>query len=278
MLTLFWRLTKNLRLHIYVKIIAAYVASGFVVIMITYYGVYCRPFSQYWAMPVRNMQCATYQYYSITQAVFNISSDAAMLAVPIPLLIKAQLRMRKKIVLFCIMSLGLFTVVAAILNKAFNFASPLTTIYQIWYIREASTAIYVANLVCLWPLLRRLFGFSSFQNSTRQYRQQEIRPNKETLDASRPATKVISLQSRPSVSLFRALPINTHGLPEKMRPADGSQSNREGDEMCSTRTPSDAHERRKMQSQGRKGDVSLQRVEGQTTPSDLEAGQITVIN
>ncbi|KAK1141563.1 hypothetical protein N8T08_008978 [Aspergillus melleus] len=147
MLTLFWRLTKNLRLHIYVQIIAAYVAIGFVVIMITYYGVYCRPFSQYWAMPVRNMQCATYQYHSITQAVFNISSDAAMLAVPIPLLIKAQLRMRNKIVLFCIMSLGLFTVVAAILNKAFNFASPLTTIYQIWYIREASTAIYVANLM-----------------------------------------------------------------------------------------------------------------------------------
>ncbi|KAH8428511.1 uncharacterized protein LDX57_006210 [Aspergillus melleus] len=279
MLTLFWRLTKNLRLHIYVQIIAAYVAIGFVVIMITYYGVYCRPFSQYWAMPVRNMQCATYQYYSITQAVFNISSDAAMLAVPIPLLIKAQLRMRKKIVLFCIMSLGLFTVVAAILNKAFNFASPLTTIYQIWYIREASTAIYVANLVCLWPLLRRLFGFSSFQNSTRQYRQQETRPNKETLDASRPAAiKVLSLQPRPSVSLFRALPINTHGLPEKTT-GDGSQtSDEESMEMCSTRTPSDAHELRKMQSQGRKDDGSLQIVEGQTTPSDLEAGQITVIN
>ncbi|PLB54653.1 hypothetical protein P170DRAFT_373977, partial [Aspergillus steynii IBT 23096] len=185
MLTLFWRLTKNLRLHIYVQIIAAYVAIGFIVIMITYYAVYCRPFSQYWAMPVHNMQCATYQYYSITQAVFNISSDVAMLVVPIPLLIKAQLRKRRKITLFCVMSLGLFTIVSAILNKAFNFALPLTTIYQIWYIREASTAIYVANLICLWPLLRRLFGFSAFQNSSRQYRQQADRPNREILGALR---------------------------------------------------------------------------------------------
>jgi hypothetical protein len=76
MLTLFWRLTKNLRLHVYVKIVAVYVAVGFVVIMVTYYAVYCRPFSQYWAMPVQDMQCATYQRYSITQAVFNLSSDA----------------------------------------------------------------------------------------------------------------------------------------------------------------------------------------------------------
>ncbi|KAH2030386.1 hypothetical protein KXV65_003633 [Aspergillus fumigatus] len=197
MLTLFWRLTKNLRLHLYVKIIAVYVAVGFVVIMITYYGVYCRPFSQYWAMPVKDLQCATYQNYSITQAVFNITSDAAMLAVPVPLLIKAQMKMRKKLLLICIMSLGVFTIVAAILNKVFNFASPLTTTYQIWYIREASTAIYVANLMCLWPLLRRLFGLKAFLYGSRQYRQQGAEAGKDSSGS----------QSRPSFSLNRVLKI-----------------------------------------------------------------------
>ncbi|KAJ5384767.1 hypothetical protein N7517_002678 [Penicillium concentricum] len=168
MLMLYWRITQNLKSNLYIKILSVYVAIGFVVIMVTYYAVYCRPFSQYWAMPVDNMQCATYQYYSITQAVFNISSDAAMFAVPIPLLIKAQLKMRRKVVLIGVMSLGLFTIIAAILNKYFNFASPLTTTYQIWYIREASTAIYVANLMCWWPLLRKLFGVKAFQyNSNR---------------------------------------------------------------------------------------------------------------
>ncbi|KAL2216766.1 hypothetical protein M432DRAFT_80224 [Thermoascus aurantiacus ATCC 26904] len=166
MLIMYYRMTKGLRMNLYVKALAVYVAIGLIVILVTYYAVYCRPFSQYWAMPVKDMQCATYQHYSITQAVFNISSDAAMLAIPIPLLIKAQINLRKKILLMCVMSLGIFVIVAAILNKYFNFASPLTTTYQIWYIREASTAIYVANIMCWWPLLRKIFGFKAFQQSS----------------------------------------------------------------------------------------------------------------
>lgn len=192
MLMLYWRMTQNLKSNLYIKILSVYVAVGFVVIMVTYYAVYCRPFSQYWAMPVENMQCATYQYYSITQAVFNISSDAAMFAVPIPLLIRAQLKMRRKVVLIGVMSLGLFTIIAAILNKFFNFASPLTTIYQIWYIREASTSIYVANLMCWWPLLRKLFGVKAFKyNSNRGQRL----GNSDNSDNS---------QSRPSFTLPRS--------------------------------------------------------------------------
>ncbi|PYI22308.1 hypothetical protein BO99DRAFT_19352 [Aspergillus violaceofuscus CBS 115571] len=172
MLTMFWRLTQNFRLlRMYVKLIAALIAVGFLVIMVTYYAVYCRPFSQYWAMPVRDMQCATYQNYSITQAVFNISSDAAMLALPFPLLRKAQMRRGKKIMLAGVMSLGVFTIAAAILNKVFNFASPLTTTYQLWYIREASTAIYVANMACLSPLIRRVFSSKMYQKTNRLHGQ-----------------------------------------------------------------------------------------------------------
>jgi hypothetical protein len=197
MLILYWRITQNLRSNFYIKILCVYVALGFIVIMVTYYGVYCRPFSQYWAMPVQNMQCATYQRYSITQAVFNISSDAMMFAVPIPLLVKAQLKRRRKILLLGVMSLGLFTIIAAILNKYFNFASPLTTTYQIWYIRESSTAIYVANLMCWWPLLRKLFGLKAFSyNSNRGNRGRN--PNNQNKDSSGYSE---GSRSRPSVSL-----------------------------------------------------------------------------
>ena len=208
MLILYWRITQNLRSNLYIKILCVYVALGFVVIMVTYYGVYCRPFSQYWAMPVQNMQCATYQHYSITQAVFNISSDAMMFAVPIPLLIKAQLKRRRKFVLLGVMSLGLFTIIAAILNKYFNFASPLTTTYQIWYIREASTAIYVANLMCWWPLLRKLFGLKAFSyNSNRGNRARN--PNNQNKDVSGYSE---GSRSRPSVSLSARLKFMKSGL------------------------------------------------------------------
>ncbi|BCS21034.1 uncharacterized protein APUU_21466A [Aspergillus puulaauensis] len=217
MLTLFWRLTKNLPLHLYVKIVVWYVAVGFVVIMVTYYAIYCRPFSQYWAMPVENMQCATYQHYSITQAVFNISSDAAMLAIPVPLLIKAQMKKTKKVLLVCIMSLGVFTIVAAILNKAFNFASPLTTTYQIWYIREASTSIYVANLVCLWPLLRKICSFAATQRGSDPNRAQASQSDGITFGSS---------QSRPSTFRDRAWLIRGFGdrrVIEGLRDSGGSE-------------------------------------------------------
>ena len=198
MLILYWRITQNLRSNLYIKILSVYVALGFVVIMICYYAIYCRPFSQYWAMPVKNMQCATYQRYSITQAVFNISSDAVMLAIPIPLIIKAQLKQERKVILIGVMSLGLFTIIAAILNKYFNFASPLTTTYQIWYIREASTAIYVANLMCWWPLLRKIFGLTAFSYNSNRGR----RANDQNKDSGYSGSES---QSRPSFSLPQTL-------------------------------------------------------------------------
>ncbi|KAF4769251.1 hypothetical protein HAV15_008397 [Penicillium sp. str.  len=199
LLILYWRITKNLPSNLYVKILAAYVALGFVVIMVTYYAVYCRPFSQYWALPVSNLQCATYQHYSITQAVFNISSDAFVFAIPIPLIVKARLPLHRKMLLLCVMSLGLFTIIAAILNKYFNFASPFTTVYQIWYIREASTAIFVANMMCWWPLLRKLFGVRAFQYHSTPGRPSRSTGNKE----NNPYSKAASSQSRASFSLTR---------------------------------------------------------------------------
>lgn len=201
MLMLYGRITQNLRSNLYIKILAGYVALGFVVIMVCYYAVYCRPFKQYWAMPVKNMQCATYQRYSITQAVFNISSDAIMFAIPVPLLIKAQLKRTRKIILLCVMSLGLFTIVAAILNKYYNFASPLTTVYQIWYIREASTAIYVANMMCWWPLLRKIFGLTSFSYNSNLGRRARD-PNNQNKESNGYSTS--ASQSRPSFSLPRS--------------------------------------------------------------------------
>jgi hypothetical protein len=37
--------------------------------------------------------------------------------------------------------------------------------WTFWYIREASCALYVANIPMCWPLMRRLFNLRSFHNS-----------------------------------------------------------------------------------------------------------------
>lgn len=157
---------RGLKNRLYIKILAVYVAIGYIIIQITYYGVYCRPFSQYWAMPVHNIQCATYQYYSITNLVFNISSDILILAAPMPLVFKLQVSLRRRLILLGVFSLGVFVIIAAIFNKYFNLSSLFTTTYMIWYIREASTAIFVSNIMCWWPLLRKIFGLNSFDGNS----------------------------------------------------------------------------------------------------------------
>lgn len=48
--------------------------------------------------------------------------------------------------------------------RYYNFASPETTVYALWYIREASVAIWVGNLICCWQLLQKLFNLRSFDN------------------------------------------------------------------------------------------------------------------
>jgi hypothetical protein len=41
-----------------------------------------------------------------------------------------------------------------------------TNVYMVWNIRETSTAVYVANIMCLWPLMRKVFGWSAFLKSS----------------------------------------------------------------------------------------------------------------
>ena len=148
--------------NIYVKIVAAYTLIALVAIEIPYFFVLCRPFSQYWAMPVHNPQCASYWNYCIIQMVFNVSSDLLTLLVPLPFVVGAHVPPAKKVLLAGIFSLGIFVILAAILNKVYNFTSPNVTVYMLWDIRETSTAVYVANMMCWWPLLRKLFGKSAF--------------------------------------------------------------------------------------------------------------------
>ncbi|KAL8316647.1 hypothetical protein RB597_000515 [Gaeumannomyces tritici] len=119
-------------------------------------------------MPPPNAQCATLQRYSVVQACFNISSDLLMLWVPIPLILKANVPWPQKAMLLSIFSFGGFVIVAAVLTKVFNLSDVWDPQHMLWYMREASVAIYVANIPVLWPVLRdwcpclrRLFGASS---------------------------------------------------------------------------------------------------------------------
>ncbi len=74
-----------------VKVVGVYVVVNWIIMESLYFGVWCRPFDQYWAVPTDNEQCSAAIHHLITNAVFNISSDLMMLCIPIPILISSQL-------------------------------------------------------------------------------------------------------------------------------------------------------------------------------------------
>ena len=95
--------------------LVAYVAAGFLACETAFFTG-CHPFSGYWAVPPPNRippplppiscvvwlltgetaQCTTFVHYAIVNAVFNISSDIAMILIPLPLLVNSRLPVRQK--------------------------------------------------------------------------------------------------------------------------------------------------------------------------------------
>jgi len=158
MLVMYTRLTLGLRTQKMVRYLGIYVAVGWLATEIAFFTA-CRPFPGYWAMPPPDPQCTTLEHYAIVQGAFNISSDLLMLFIPLPLLVRMRMAWRNKVVLVLIFSMGLFVIVAALLTKIFNLTNVWDPVYMLWYVREASVAVYVSNLPMIWPLMREWFPF-----------------------------------------------------------------------------------------------------------------------
>lgn len=162
LLLMYNRLTMSLKQNLAVKIVAGYAAFGLVLMEILYLGVWCRPFTEYWAVPPDSVQCSAATNHLITNAVLNISSDIMIIAIPMPIFLKSQLPGKRKAVLIGVFALGAFTILSAILNKFYSFNEPFGSNWTFWYIRESSTALITANLPYIWTLLRRIFNLKSF--------------------------------------------------------------------------------------------------------------------
>ncbi|KAL9089747.1 MAG: hypothetical protein Q9159_002394 [Coniocarpon cinnabarinum] len=141
-----------------VILLAVYVGLTFVVLETLALFVWCRPFHEYWAVPAPNTQCNAATHHLEINAAFNLSSDMAMLAIAIPMFLRSQLPLQRKLALCCVFGLGIFTITSASLNKYYSFTNPFGHNWVFWYLRECSTAVLVANLPFLWGLARRGLG------------------------------------------------------------------------------------------------------------------------
>ncbi|KAK5102372.1 hypothetical protein LTR70_000157 [Exophiala xenobiotica] len=169
MLVLYARVTQGLMQRKILNGVIAWVVLSFVGDELALFTI-CRPLSQYWAVPVSNQQCASYQYYQIVNAVFNISTDVLLLAIGLPPVLKARLSIQQKLILAVVFGMGSFVIVAAILRAIYCVVPSLVSyVYMNWYFREASVAIYVTNAPAIWVLLREIFpGLQRLGYTTRK--------------------------------------------------------------------------------------------------------------
>ncbi|OCK93152.1 uncharacterized protein K441DRAFT_661911 [Cenococcum geophilum 1.58] len=167
LLLMYSRLTMGLKEHRVVKIVAAYCAFGYLLVQVLYFAVWCHPIEEYWRVPFNpnKPQCISYINHMITATVFNVSSDLMMLCIPIPLVIRTTLPLRRKLILCGVFSLGIFVILTAVLNRYYNFTVPYSPIFLDWYIGEAATAVYVANVPLLWPLLKSIFNLDTWSRA-----------------------------------------------------------------------------------------------------------------
>ncbi|RAL16714.1 uncharacterized protein BO97DRAFT_402366 [Aspergillus homomorphus CBS 101889] len=157
MLVIYARITEGLRQRKWVNYLSIYVALGFVVTELSLFLI-CRPLPNYWAVPTPYEQCSTYQYYEIVQGVISISADVFMLLIGIPLLVQVRVPLKQKLILMLLFGMGIFVIVAALLNKLYCLVPSLISyVYMNWYFREATVAILVTNLPLVWSLLRDVF-------------------------------------------------------------------------------------------------------------------------
>ncbi|KAJ8125916.1 hypothetical protein O1611_g7722 [Lasiodiplodia mahajangana] len=110
LLLMYSRLTFSKVQILCVKLVATYVAFGFVLMEILYFAVWCRPFQEYWAVPTNNIQCSAATNHLITNAILNISSDLFIIVIPMPVFLQINIAPKKKAILCAVFALGLFTV------------------------------------------------------------------------------------------------------------------------------------------------------------------------
>ncbi|PLB48235.1 hypothetical protein P170DRAFT_437902 [Aspergillus steynii IBT 23096] len=157
MLVIYARITEGLRQRKWVNYLAIYIALGFVAVELSLFLI-CRPLQNYWAVPTPNEQCSTYQYYEIIQGCISISADVFMLLIGLPLLLQVRVPLKQKLILVIIFGMGIFVIVAAVLNKVYCLVPALISyVYMNWYFREVTVAVLVTNLPLIWSLLRDVF-------------------------------------------------------------------------------------------------------------------------
>ncbi|OCT52436.1 hypothetical protein CLCR_10220 [Cladophialophora carrionii] len=169
MIIFYQRLTETLdhmkmRVRIgYAVVISTYLATELSIL----FG--CHPFHKNWQIypnPGNHCQPAISKIDLYVTVVLNVFSDAYLLSIPIPMLLKADVPMVKKLSLIFIFSGAIFVMAAGILRAALILEDPVGGAQAAgsWAVRETFVAVVVCNLPLVYQGGRLLFKSPAAKN------------------------------------------------------------------------------------------------------------------
>jgi hypothetical protein len=153
MLSLLFRVTKSLPEERLVKQASIFVFICYVVTIGVISG-HCWPTYKLWQVyPIPSADCSQNRakYYALVTT--NVATDIVIMALPIPLLWKLQVNLRKKLVFGLIFCGGIFIIICTLLRCIICLNTPERLDLGIsWSIRETVVGIIVTNVSSIKPL------------------------------------------------------------------------------------------------------------------------------
>ncbi|KAJ6259672.1 hypothetical protein Dda_5310 [Drechslerella dactyloides] len=137
-----------------VALITTYIA----VILSIHLG--CHPYHKNFQMnpePSNACQPAISKIDCYVTVVLNVITDLYLMYIPLPLLWKAQIPLKRKFLLIAMFSGGCFVILAGILRVAFILADPVGGALSAgsWACRETFVAVIIGNIPMIYPLFMR---------------------------------------------------------------------------------------------------------------------------
>ncbi|KAJ4355857.1 uncharacterized protein N0V89_003878 [Didymosphaeria variabile] len=113
----------------------------------------CLPYSRrFQVQPLPDNKCTASSTFFIVLSCLNATTDLLLLAIPVPLLWTLKIPLHKRIVVFVLLSSGIFVMAACITRVSLTVVPNITVrIIARWGARELSTAMVAVNSASLRP-------------------------------------------------------------------------------------------------------------------------------
>ncbi|KAL0944829.1 uncharacterized protein CTRU02_202716 [Colletotrichum truncatum] len=143
---------------------------------------YCTPLEGYWnkSLKPKCYSIRLFVDFALVNTAFNIFTDVCFATLPIPIIWVLQMKLRTRVYLIVVLSLGYFAVIMGIIKTVYQIAQPSSkdgTFYQsiqFWGFLQLNLGIIAACAPALKPLVGRALKISS----SRRYNSNNLYENR----------------------------------------------------------------------------------------------------